>query len=119
MSYETLYQRFEKATTEAEIDQLITDKFDYKKDRFQVAPIIHACKKGKFEVVQALVKHGVDHNCEHGTRFNLNRPINIATSYGHLKIVEYFISIGSGIAYAIWRSRQFIIANFLTHLYTL
>jgi ankyrin repeat protein len=97
------WERFERATTEAEIDQLITDGFNpYTKSWVGNSfPIIRACEKDKLIIVQALIKHRVNPNRAYGGCFNLIRPISVAARHGHLKIVEYLISIGCDIADAI------------------
>jgi len=97
-------KRFQVATTEAEIDQLIVDGFNLNGivySRWSI--IMDACKKGKLAVVQALVKHGVDPNYDHGC---FRKPIDVAARQGHLKIVEYFISIGCDIADAIFEATR-------------
>jgi ankyrin repeat protein len=95
MNDRILWKRFENATTEMEIDQLILDGFNVnEEDSWQITPLICACEKGQLEVVKALIKHGAE---PYNEEFFEN-PVDVAAKHGHFQIIEYLSSIGCEIA---------------------
>jgi len=63
----------------------INDNSDWK-------PIHHACRRGKYDIIDFLVKNGVDLNCKTKESYT---PLSLAYKYADIKIIKYLIRNGA------------------------
>jgi len=86
------------ATTTAQIEEVLARGEDIEEERgslfTKTTPLISACERGEFEVVECLLNHGADPN--HCPPFKC-KPIRVASQEGHAAIAELLIRAGADI----------------------